>query len=66
MHPITAQTPFNRLWPQRPKLRSTPSRPQPKASPPAFAEHDFLVLTTRPDLLPDTPVSLDSINPRVC
>ncbi|MFZ9682437.1 MAG: hypothetical protein ACO3DQ_04435 [Cephaloticoccus sp.] len=50
MHPITAETPFHRLWPHS-RPRRTPARPaEPPPPPPQDCEHDFLLLNPRPDL----------------
>jgi hypothetical protein len=55
MHPITAETPFHRLWPQnQQRRRPAPKRTTPPPEPAPTCEHDFLLLTARPDITETT------------
>jgi len=61
MHPITAETPFHRLWPQSQKpRRSAPQRPTPTPEIEPPCEHDFLLLNARPDLT-ETPAPVSNV-----
>lgn len=59
MHPITAETPFHRLWPksQQPR-RPQPAAPKEELPPPCG--HDFLLANLRPDLS-ETPASVTAL-----